>query len=88
MSTENVGWPNEKEKLLVEEKALRENEKKYRVLVENAADIIYSLDTMGNIVSVNKALKEMLGFEPEEVIGTNIGEYMPKEVVIQKVTLL
>ena len=28
------------------------------------ADVIYSLDAAGNIVSVNKALKTMFGFEP------------------------
>lgn len=46
------------------EEALKESEEKYRNLIENMVDVIYSLDAAGNIVSVNKALKTMFGFEP------------------------
>lgn len=46
------------------EEALKESEEKYRTLIENMVDVKYSLDAAGNIVSVNKALKTMFGFEP------------------------
>ena len=46
------------------EEALKESEEKYRNLIENMVDVKYSLDAAGNIVSVNKALKTMFGFEP------------------------
>ena len=61
------------------EKALRDNENKYRDLVENTVDIIYTLDTAGNITSVNEAIKTVQGFEPEEVIGKNFALWISKE---------
>ncbi|GEM_PF-1528827 len=48
------------------EEALRENEKKYRTLVENANDIIYLLE--GNRFSfVNRRFEELLGYSADEV---------------------
>ncbi len=59
------------------EKALRESEQRYRNLVENMPAVIYSLDIAGRIVSVNKAAKTLFGFEPDELIGKNITEFVP-----------
>ncbi len=61
------------------EEALRESEERYRELVEETLDVIYTLDTVGNVTSVNKAGKAMFGREPEEVIGRNFAEWIPKE---------
>jgi PAS domain S-box-containing protein len=59
--------------------SLQHSEDRYRKLVESIQDVLYSLDKDGNITSVNKAVKTLLGLEPEEVIGRNIGEFVPKE---------
>jgi two-component system cell cycle sensor histidine kinase/response regulator CckA len=48
------------------EKALRESEKQYRNLVDNALVGIYKTDLEGNILYANEALIEMLGFESYE----------------------
>ena len=63
------------------ERKLRESEERYRNLVEMMSDVIYSLDKEGKITSVNKAIKTMFGFEPEEVIGRNFTEFAIKEAV-------
>jgi len=47
------------------EEELELSENKYRDLVENTKDIIYVLDSAGRIASVNKAVKDLLGYEPE-----------------------
>lgn len=65
------------------EKALKKSERKYRNLVENMTDVIYSLDTARKITSVNKAVKAVFGFEPDEIIGRSFSEFFTKEVVPQ-----
>jgi len=62
----------------VEEK-LRRSEGRYRDLVEKVKDIIYTLDTQGNITSVNYAVKA-LGYQPEELIGKNFVDITSKEM--------
>ncbi len=55
--------------------ALEQSEKKYRSIVESAADIIYNIDANGNFSFVNPAGLNYTGYISEEVIGksfTNI----------------
>jgi two-component system sporulation sensor kinase A len=61
------------------EEALRESEQKYRDLVEYMTDVIYSLDTAGNVTSVNEAGRFIYGFGLKETIGRNFAEWIPKE---------
>jgi len=61
------------------EQALRASEDKYRNLVEEMTDVIYTLDAGGNITSVNKAAKATFGREPEEVLGKSFTKWIPQE---------
>jgi len=61
------------------EETLRESESKYRDLTEKMVDVIYTLDTKGNLTSVNEASKTVYGFDREEVIGKNFAKWIPKE---------
>jgi two-component system, NtrC family, sensor kinase len=54
------------------ERAMRESEEKYRTVFESANDIIMILDRKGTIVDINAKLKEIGGWEREELIGKNI----------------
>lgn len=58
---------------------LRENEAKYRELVENANSIILRLDAKGNIVFFNEFAEKFFGYKKEEVIGRSaVGAIIPK----------
>lgn len=54
------------------QRRLMEMQKSYRELFENANDIYTTLDTDGNITSVNGVIEEILGYSPEEVLGMNV----------------
>ncbi len=51
------------------EEALAEAEKKYKNLVEAASDIIWEADTQGMYTFISPNIKELLGYEVEEVVG-------------------
>ncbi len=42
---------------------------RYRMLVQNVGDPMYILDTDGNIVMVNRAMGNHLGYDPEQLVG-------------------
>ncbi|MBW2607604.1 MAG: PAS domain S-box protein, partial [Deltaproteobacteria bacterium] len=53
------------------EEALRESERKYRSIFENAIEGIFQSTHEGRFVSVNPAMAQVLGYDsPEEVIAT------------------
>jgi PAS domain S-box-containing protein len=55
-------------RMFAEEK-VRLSEERYRSLLENANDIIYSHDLNGVYLSINSAGERITGYTPEEVIG-------------------
>jgi diguanylate cyclase (GGDEF)-like protein/PAS domain S-box-containing protein len=60
------------------QEALKESEEKYRDLVERERDVIFSVDAVGNITSINSASR-IWGYEPEDLIGRNFLELVPEE---------
>jgi PAS domain S-box-containing protein len=61
------------------EMTLRESEERYRELVEHSIDIIYTLSFSGEITSVSPAVLPLLGYQPDEMIGKNIREFIKPE---------
>jgi sigma-B regulation protein RsbU (phosphoserine phosphatase) len=58
------------------EEALRASEQKYRNLVETVHDVIWSIDVAGRCTFINRAVKRLLGYEPEEIVGRPFGDFM------------
>ncbi|MBO8181463.1 MAG: PAS domain S-box protein [Archaeoglobus sp.] len=68
------------ERKKVEEK-LRESEKKYRELWENAGDCLFIIDLEGNFLEVNKAGRELLGYSKEEIRKLNIKDVVEESAL-------
>jgi PAS domain S-box-containing protein len=58
---------------------LRRSEERYRELVENASDMIYTYDLEGNFTSINKAVEVTTGYTREEARGMNITQVVAPE---------
>jgi PAS domain S-box-containing protein len=59
---------------------LRRSEEKYRSLLENANDIIYSHDLEGNYLTINRACEEVTGYTRKEILGgLNIAQVVVPE---------
>ena len=74
-----VGFVLDTTKRKLAEQALGRSEERYRALVDNANDIVATLDLQFRFTSVNPAVERILGYRPEEVVGTFIGDYVPSD---------
>jgi PAS domain S-box-containing protein len=61
------------------EQALVASEERYRAIVDNANDIVATLDLQFRFVSVNPAVERILGYTPEEIVGTPLDDYVPPD---------
>jgi PAS domain S-box-containing protein len=55
----------------------REDEKKYRELIENSSDIIYICDYQGNFTYINPVAEKLSGYTNEEIIGKSFLFFIP-----------
>ncbi len=61
------------------EEALRQSESRFRDLFENANDLIYTHDLLGNFTSLNRAGELITGYSREEALGMNIAQVVAPE---------
>jgi diguanylate cyclase (GGDEF)-like protein/PAS domain S-box-containing protein len=54
------------------EEALRRSEARFRALVQNASDVVTIVDANGRVLYESPALLGMLGYSPQEMIGTDV----------------
>ncbi|MDP2276663.1 MAG: ATP-binding protein [Nitrospirota bacterium] len=57
---------------------LKKSEQRYKSLVENAEDIIFTVDYNGNYLSINKYGARFFNKAPEDITGHNMSEILQK----------
>lgn len=59
--------------------ALRRSEEKYRGIIETAQEGIWMIDTQACIALANRRLAELLGYQPEEMLGRYFHDFLYDE---------
>ena len=72
-----LSWSNILEQEVTKKtQELKKSEQKYKSLVENAEDIIFSVDYNGNFLSINTYGAKFFGKTEEDIIGHNLSEIL------------
>ena len=67
---------------------LAASEQRYRSLVDNANDIVATLDLELCFTSVNPAVERILGYKPEEIVGVPLSQYVPDDQLAMHAAML
>jgi PAS domain S-box-containing protein len=63
------------------EQALRASEERYRDLLENANDMVFTHDWHGNLTSVNAATELVTGYSRQELVGMKLSSLLSPESI-------
>jgi len=58
---------------------LKESESKYRLIVENATEIIFNMDEKGYFTFVNNVAEKLLAYKNEDIIGSHFTDFIPED---------
>jgi len=61
------------------EAALLSSEEKYQSLADRLNEIIWTIDRDGKITNINRAVKPILGYDPQEMVGRSFREFVHAE---------
>ncbi|MFN8169273.1 MAG: PAS domain S-box protein [Candidatus Nanopelagicales bacterium] len=65
------------------EQALHSSETRFRLLAENASDIVYQTDLAGAITWISPSVESVLGWTPEQLVGTSAADLLhPQDTVL------
>ncbi len=61
------------------DRAMRQQDEKYRTIIENIKEGFWETDLAGNLTFFNKSICEILGYSSEELVGMNSRQYTDSE---------
>lgn len=60
-------------------RALKKSEEKFRTLIETSSDWIWEVDLDGTFIFASPRVKDLLGFDVDEIVGTTLFDNMPDQ---------
>ncbi len=82
-----LGITRDISKRLLAETSLRRSEQRYRVLTETTGDWVWEIDAEGRYAYASPKIKDLLNYEPEEVLGKTPYDLMPPDEAKRIATL-
>jgi PAS domain S-box-containing protein len=78
----SIAQLQQKAQVIEKERALRQSEERFRLLVETVQDYaIFMLDPDGNVSSWNRGAERIKGYKPDEILGRHFSCFYPEEDV-------
>ncbi|MFB0516088.1 MAG: PAS domain S-box protein [Candidatus Neomarinimicrobiota bacterium] len=77
--SKSLEWADEYTDRKRAEVVLRESERRYRQIIEEANDVIYMTDPKGYFTYFNPPAQRVTGYMPDELIGMHYTELIPQE---------
>jgi len=65
------------------QESLRESEERFRSLVETTSDWIWEVDRNAIYAYASPKVRDLLGYEPEEVVGRSFFDFMPSDEAVR-----
>jgi diguanylate cyclase (GGDEF)-like protein/PAS domain S-box-containing protein len=75
----SIGVHNDVTERRMAEQALRESEARYRLMAEHSTDLISRSTPAGVMIYASDASRRLLGYEPTELVGRSIYEYIDQQ---------
>ena len=69
----------EQESNRISEIQINESEKKFRLLIQNSTDMVLVLNPDSTVKYISPSVKKSLGYEPEEIIGHSVAEFIKNQ---------
>jgi diguanylate cyclase (GGDEF)-like protein/PAS domain S-box-containing protein len=77
-----IGSMRDSEESVAARDALLMSERHYRMLAENASDVVYERDLLGTVKWVSPSVEGALGWRPEDMIGQRSTDFVHPEDIV------